>query len=76
MQRRNFLRFTALMPLAAMSLRVNAGRIVSGTPVEKRPDGQPHRFELTARNFMLDGQPFQIRSGEMHPIRIPVEYWR
>jgi beta-galactosidase len=26
--------------------------------------------------FLLDGQPFQIRSGEMHPDRIPPEYWR
>ncbi|MEY2159302.1 beta-galactosidase [Rhodanobacter sp. FW510-T8] len=24
---------------------------------------------------MLDGQPLQIRSGEMHPARIPAEYW-
>lgn len=26
--------------------------------------------------FMLDGKPFQIRSGEMHPQRIPRAYWR
>lgn len=26
--------------------------------------------------FMLDGKPFQIRSGEMHPQRIPRSYWR
>jgi len=26
--------------------------------------------------FLLDGQPFQMRSGEMHPDRIPPEYWR
>jgi len=25
---------------------------------------------------MLDGKPFQIISGEMHPARIPHEYWR
>jgi beta-galactosidase len=28
------------------------------------------------RQFMLDDAPFTIRSGEMHPIRIPREYWR
>lgn len=28
------------------------------------------------REFMLDGKPFQIRSGEMHPQRIPRQYWR
>jgi len=76
MQRRDFLRFTALMPLAAMSLRVSAGSILSGTPIERVPDGQLHRFELSAQHFLLDGKPFQIRSGEMHPIRIPAEYWR
>ncbi len=26
--------------------------------------------------FMLNGKPFQIRGGEMHPQRIPKEYWR
>ena len=26
--------------------------------------------------FLLDGQPFQIRSGEMHFARIPRPYWR
>lgn len=28
------------------------------------------------REFMLDGKPFQIRSGEMHPQRIPRQHWR
>lgn len=28
------------------------------------------------REFMLDDQPFQIRSGEVHPQRIPRQYWR
>lgn len=28
------------------------------------------------QDFMLDGKPFQIRGGEMHPQRIPREYWR
>ncbi|MFK2917835.1 beta-galactosidase [Dyella koreensis] len=50
------------------------GRAVSA--VERMPDGRAHRFELSAKQFLLDGQPFQIRSGEMHPIRIPDEYWR
>ncbi len=28
------------------------------------------------REFMLDGKPFQIRAGEMHPQRIPRQHWR
>ena len=35
-----------------------------------------HTFKLGASEFLLDGQPFQIISGEMHPARIPLEYWR
>ncbi|HVT12513.1 MAG TPA: beta-galactosidase family protein [Fimbriimonadaceae bacterium] len=36
----------------------------------------PHSFQLRGDDFLLDGKPFQILSGEMHPARIPVEYWR
>ncbi|MDP4205237.1 MAG: beta-galactosidase [Bacteroidota bacterium] len=35
-----------------------------------------HSFVLQKDQFLLDGKPFQIISGEMHPARIPVEYWR
>src|SRR5512142_1431407 len=35
-----------------------------------------HTFQLRGDDFLLDGKPFQIISGEMHPARIPVEYWR
>ena len=35
-----------------------------------------HSFTLEKSEFLLDGKPFQIISGEMHPARIPSEYWR
>ena len=35
-----------------------------------------HSFTLGGDDFLLDGKPFQIISGEMHPARIPEEYWR
>jgi beta-galactosidase len=35
-----------------------------------------HTFFMSESDFILDGQPFQIISGEMHPARIPAEYWR
>jgi beta-galactosidase len=35
-----------------------------------------HSFMLSKNDFLLDGKPFQIISGEMHPARIPKEYWR
>jgi beta-galactosidase len=34
-----------------------------------------HTFTLGTSEFLLDDKPFQIISGEMHPARIPVEYW-
>jgi beta-galactosidase len=37
---------------------------------------QKHTFTFEKRQFMLDGKPYQIISGEMHPARIPKEYWR
>ena len=37
---------------------------------------QTHSFELKDGNFILDRKPFQIISAEMHPARIPKEYWR
>jgi beta-galactosidase len=35
-----------------------------------------HTFKLGTTEFLLDGQPYQIISGEIHPARIPAEYWR
>jgi len=35
-----------------------------------------HVFTLSKNDFLLDGKPFQIVSGEMHPARIPREYWQ
>jgi beta-galactosidase len=35
-----------------------------------------HSFKLGTSEFLLDGQPFQMISGEIHPARVPAEYWR
>ena len=35
-----------------------------------------HSFTLSKDAFLLDGKPFQIISGEMHPARVPREYWK
>lgn len=47
--------------------------------VQKPQPGQAATFAFGGelnREFMLDGKPFQIRAGEMHPQRIPRAYWR
>jgi beta-galactosidase len=33
-------------------------------------------FVLGEKDFILNGKPFQMRSGEIHPNRVPREYWR
>ncbi len=35
-----------------------------------------HTFTFSPTDFLLDGKPYQMGSGEMHPARIPAEYWR
>ena len=43
------------------------------------PDGKPHVFSFGGHDhseFHLDGKPLQIRAAEIHPQRIPAEYWR
>jgi beta-galactosidase len=35
-----------------------------------------HSFALSPSAFLLDGKPFQIIGGELHPARIPREYWK
>ncbi len=35
-----------------------------------------HTFEIKDGNFVYDGKPVQIRSGEMHFARVPRAYWR
>ena len=39
-------------------------------------NAQKHNFNFSKTDFLLDGKPLQIISGEMHPARIPKEYWR
>jgi hypothetical protein len=40
------------------------------------PGESRHSFAFSDKEFLLDGKPIQIISGEMHPARIPREYWR
>jgi len=35
-----------------------------------------HTFIIGTNDFLLDGQRFQIRCGEVHAARVPQEYWR
>lgn len=35
-----------------------------------------HTFEVKGGEFVYDGKPIKIHSGEMHFARVPKEYWR
>jgi Beta-galactosidase len=35
-----------------------------------------HTFEIKENNFVYDGKPIRLLSGEMHYARIPHQYWR
>jgi beta-galactosidase len=35
-----------------------------------------HTFSIGQHDFLLDGDPFVIRCGEIHYARVPREYWR
>ena len=35
-----------------------------------------HTFAIGTNDFLLDGQRFQIRCGEIHAARVPEAYWR
>ena len=37
---------------------------------------EAQKFTISKTQFLMDGKPFQMISGEMHPARIPKEYWR
>lgn len=39
------------------------------------PRSSAATFEIKGLDYLLDGKPFQILSGEMHYPRIPREYW-
>ena len=62
-----------------LSLTVFVGEAYAQTGPAARPDRSApaaHHFSLGHHEFLLDGKPFQIISGEMHPARIPREYWQ
>jgi beta-galactosidase len=40
------------------------------------PEEGAHSFTVEHGQFLLDGKPFRIISGEMHYARIPRAYWR
>ncbi|HEX7340424.1 MAG TPA: beta-galactosidase [Rhodanobacteraceae bacterium] len=71
---------SVLTPLAASLAGYGMEAVAQGPKASSmstaEPDAHPHKFGFARQQFMLDGQVFQIRSGQMDPIRIPREHWR
>lgn len=72
MDRRRFLILSTLSPVAAMIATPGT----SSAATVAASGGHSFGFAPDGSAFLLDGQPFQIRSGEMHCARIPRPYWR
>jgi beta-galactosidase len=74
--------FTALLPVGlARDIANDPNSSLTGPSAVDVPSatvrtGHTFSFSQDGESFLLDGEPFQIRSGEMHPARIPAEYWR
>jgi len=57
----------------ALSLLTVVGAFGLASVSSASPD---HKFEIVNGKFNLDGKPFVILAGEIHPSRVPKEYWR
>ena len=63
----------------ALTLCAAVQAAAPGVLNQSHPDGKPHTFSFGGKDgesFLIDQKPIQIRSGEMHPQRIPKPYWR
>jgi beta-galactosidase len=47
--------------------------LAQATPVPG--DGHPHQFRAAHGQFTIDNQPIEIIAGEIHPSRIPWQFW-
>ena len=61
--------FLALAAAPAVAVAAIPAEAQAAAPTKR------HTFALGASDFLLDGAPAQIVSCELHPARIPPEYW-
>jgi beta-galactosidase len=68
------MRFARCFRSAAMFLAL--ATLIPAFRASGESQNATHRFVLQEGQFVLDGKPFRIISGEMHYPRIPRAYWR
>lgn len=61
-----------------IAFALGAALSASGNPAsaQKAVPHRAHTFEVKGRQFLMDGQPYQIIAGDMHYVRVPRAYWR
>jgi len=52
------------------------GALAAGAAQPAADSATKHTFAIGTNDFLLDGQRLQIRCGEIHAARVPMEYWR
>ena len=57
-------------------LTMLACALVAVSCVTVKTSPTTHTFAIGTNDFLLDGNKFQIRCGEVHAARVPREYWR
>jgi beta-galactosidase len=62
--------------LALFSIRASAESKTPSSRVVSSGAAAQHTLSVSGRQFLMDGKPFQIISGEMHYTRVPRPYWR
>lgn len=66
------------MKLSLFSMLLLAGHLCMAAPMPlpESNDGAKHVFATNEENFLMDGKPVKIISGEMHYPRVPREHWQ
>jgi beta-galactosidase len=70
------LRWESKWSLPERRLQAAAASPNSIRPLPPEGSVPKHTFAIGTNDFLLDGQRFQIRCGEIHAPRVPPEYWR
>lgn len=58
------------------TLLLAMGMLLMGALPSLAQSKAAHTFEVKGGEFVYDGKPIKIHSGEMHFARVPKEYWR
>lgn len=66
------------MKLSFFSILLLAGHlcVAAPMPLPESNDGARHVFSTNQENFLMDGKPVKIISGEMHYPRVPRQHWK